>query len=251
MNMKKQSNLKPQRNILIVIMMLLGIRTYSYASDYPLDSVIIVNEDSLKTSIIKNGDENSYDDLISFNYDYDDTDLDYSLIMANNYHNGRACYFVYKGIMHLYNKYNVMVDSMTYSLPFSYLEKGVSYNSKECMDELARLYSDSTQLFFDRRKASKYTMMSYEIELKETLGEYIDLLMEKGVYANARVKHCGYDKFRSIYLGTYFDEESGQRELLESDVPLNVGDTIPIIYYRDSVNYVSCPVKCMNILCPR
>lgn len=204
------------------------------------DSFTVVNEDSLKMSILKNGDEKSYYDLMSLVYgDEEYQYFDYSLIMANNYHNGFACLKVYEGIMDLYIKKNVVLDSVSYALPLSYLEKGVSFNSKECMSELANLYSDSTNYFYDRIKASEYALMSYEIGLKED----IILLKEKGVYSNARIIRCTYSPSMSIYTILFYDDKSDHRGFMYSDVPLNVGDSIPIVFYKDANTLISCPSK--------
>lgn len=237
MNHQKKQTIHHQKgNVIFVMMFLFFVHVSIYATD---EDYILLNEDSLKMSIIKNGDEKSYYDLMLFFNENHQKYLDYSLIMANNYKNGLACLDVYEEIMYLYSKKNIVIDSISYVLPISYLEKGVSYNSSECMNELAKLYSDSTLFLYDRKKASKYSMMSYESSLE---GDLV-LLKEKGVYSNARVIWCNYVAYRSIYVAMYLDKENKQRGIMDSYVPLNVGDTIPIVFYPDTNIVINCPSK--------
>lgn len=95
----------------------------------------------LEENIVKNGDIDSYNQLMSYYLDQIkplNEFVIYSMIMANKYNYPQACWDVYWRLVYLKDS----VDSQTLNIGMSFLQHGVELNSSSCMNELGQLYLD-------------------------------------------------------------------------------------------------------------
>ena len=95
----------------------------------------------LEGNIVKNGDIDSYNQLMSYHVDQTkplDEFVMYSMIMANKYDYPQACWDVYWQLVFLQDS----LDSLTLNVGMSFLRHGVELNSSSCIDELGKLFLD-------------------------------------------------------------------------------------------------------------
>ena len=95
----------------------------------------------LEENIVKNGDIDSYNQLMSYHLDQIkpiNEFVIYSMIMANKYEYPQACWDVYWQLVFLKDS----VDSQTLDIGMSFLRHGTELNSSSCIDELGKLYLD-------------------------------------------------------------------------------------------------------------
>jgi hypothetical protein len=135
-------------NILPIFSFFLGIGGYQlYNSLFEEEEQTIrtaVSYDEiarLEENIVKNGDIDSYNQLMSYHLDQIkpiNEFVIYSMIMANKYNYPQACWDVYWRLVYLKDS----VDSQTLNIGMSFLQHGVELNSSSCMNELGQLYLD-------------------------------------------------------------------------------------------------------------
>ncbi len=103
--------------------------------------------ETLKAEIIENGDEKSYIKFLSLCENTNSIDLlSYSIIMADKYNNGGACYSVHREIIKLnFNgeyslskMLNLGIEKEAYSV--YYLKKGSDLNNISCISTLLKYY---------------------------------------------------------------------------------------------------------------
>lgn len=99
--------------------------------------------------------------------------LPYSYIMANRFNDGRACNDIASGIIALYSRYNLKLDSTATSQVIFYLEKGANLGDDKCKDFLYYLFTRGgtprTKLLeVDSVRANRYKKIPDEISRDTT-----------------------------------------------------------------------------------
>ena len=99
--------------------------------------------------------------------------LPYSYIMANRFNDGGACNDIASGIIALYSRYNLKLDSTATSQVIFYLEKGANLGDDKCKDFLYYLFTRGgtprTKLVeVDSVRANRYKKIPDEISRDTT-----------------------------------------------------------------------------------
>lgn len=151
--------------ILLIVMIAFSCKPKRNSTDELINVYTSAQIEHFKQSILTKGDTIAYSELgnIYMKGAHEEEYLVYSLIMANKFKYKNAYFYVYDGLMKLFETENGTVDDEIKDLALKYIKKGAELKDGNSLIYLSRLYKEGKFVPKDTILGNKLRMEAFKI----------------------------------------------------------------------------------------